>query len=197
MNNVHDYGVQINGTYATVIKDSKLLNNNPQSSLEILEILKNASSIEIPSNTNLKGIVTDIKMVALEESTHSWGSYFTDILAKIFGCFGIKTTAERIESAASIVPGKVVLAKIDEESDEISTKLSSKSTYKEALPLILKLSQEEIAQPYQKYFEACLKYNDDEAAKAALEKCLISFKLASTGIYDDLEYLYNSWKSSN
>ncbi len=190
---VHDYDVKLNGSHATVFKCGDV--EKRLSSLEMLEVLKNASSIEIPANTTLKGIATDIKTVAIEEAARSWGPFFIDLFARIFECFGAETSLQRINRALAIVSNKQALAKIDEATDEISSKLESRATYKDALPLIMKLAKEEIAKPFKEYFEACLKFNDDESAQAALNKCLTSYKLAEAAIYDELLARYNSWKA--
>lgn len=187
----HNYQVRTDGTRAILWEDDKAEKIN---SLEILEILKGSTSVEVPRNIDYKRVIGEIKMVALEESARSCKFFFIDLFARIFACFGVRTSILRINEAWLIALNKPVLTQMEENSDEISKKLSSHSTYKQALALIMKLPKDEIAEPFKRYFDACLKYNDDEAAKEALEKSLISFKLVEAGVYDDLAKKYDAWK---
>lgn len=93
--NVHSYDVSLNGSKADI-----WLENMPssKSSLQMLEMLKEAKEIEFDGNLELSEIISTIKIVALEQELGSYSLFFTDLFARLFGK---KTTVERINSAAN------------------------------------------------------------------------------------------------
>jgi len=193
----HDYRVEMNGTRATLIKDDDLYHRNPNLAKDILETLKNAASVDVKANEEYSTIVNILKDVALDEASKSFLASIHDLFVRIFSCFDLKTTAEKINESADIAIARPVVFEKDlDPKEQIKQKLSFLATYKDAYPLILKLSANEIKAPFKAYFEACLKFNDDESAKEALEKCLISPRLYEEAYYNDLLDKYNAWKNN-